>query len=105
MVYDKITKGFVLDAKKFEIPEGESEHLNSNHPNVCFQMRVKSKNNFKIELFFETDQNNLKRLIFSTNFKELSVSFFHIQIPIAFLEENVFLKEVVEYLVWNSRIR
>ena len=79
----------MLETVRLELPPAETDSLNCHLPNVLLQIRPKNRADFRLEIVFQTEKNDHKRLIFSANFREIGVTFFHVQVPLPMLEEGV----------------
>ena len=69
--------------------EENSKTVLTTQDNVILQIYVTRDTNFKIEFTINGEKTQKKRLLFSTSFKSLQNSFFHLRVPLENLPVKV----------------
>lgn len=81
-VYANEVKGYIFEASSFSFPANTKYELAIRQPYIVLQCFLLEGVPLNIEISVKTDDNNKKRLIFASAFKELSSSTFHIKVPL-----------------------
>jgi hypothetical protein len=85
--YDRNIKGYYVAMEqestvtKVQCPKKHNTSLGITQPVLCFQLQFIDNKNFSIECAILDDQNQRRRLHFSTNFRELDSNALHVRIP------------------------
>lgn len=82
ILFDKHIKGYVVDTTSFSIGDENGKTNLSSHDNVVLQIYLTRDTNFKIEFTIGGEKAQKKRLLFSSSFKSLQNSFFHLRVPL-----------------------
>ena len=94
--YDKFVRGYILildgnSQNKIQLPKDEKKGLSLTQPFLVCQVCVPSDGNLFLEIAFCDINKTRRRLILSTNFRELIVNPLHAQIPLTILRRDIWI--------------
>eukprot|EP00466_Bigelowiella_natans_P016563 jgi/Bigna1/72353/fgenesh1_pg.19_\ len=101
-MYEKEVKGFVFECggsakASMKLPGNEKESLGLVQPFVALQLQLfRLPFSFSLVLILRGRGKTKHRIILSTNFKDISVTPLHVQLPMSIVKRGVWLNLVVD---------
>eukprot|EP00794_Sanderia_malayensis_P018285 gene18284-20108_t len=76
---------------KIVIPKDEKSSLYISQPFLLFQINIPPGASFSLETVVADSSNQKRRILMSTSYKEISVTAFHVKVPLTVLKRGVWL--------------
>ena len=95
--FDKTIKSYILTLEgestrtKLVIPKDDKQSLCILQPYLIIQLWVASGASFSLEAMISDSSNQKRRILMSTNYKDVSVTSFHVKIPLTLLKRGLWL--------------